>query len=99
MQNRKNVPKKAIFAKMGLPCEIQPQMPQILLLGQGHLRAQPCLRLLCYSETEITAQIGKLRLCVRGEALRIEVFCARTLELCGKIQGVFWQMKGEEVQK
>ena len=91
MKQPKKAPKRNVAARLGLPSEGMPGIAQVLLLGDTRLRATPCLRLLCYQKNEIRAQIGKRVLCVCGNDLRIEVFCAQTLEICGQIEAIRWQ--------
>ncbi len=84
---KENIP--SLRSEMGMPDS------QVLLQGQNCVKIYPCRRLLQYSDTRICAKVGQKILRICGTQLRVRIFCAKTLEVCGKIDGVTWKGEGE----
>ncbi len=89
VQGRQDARSLPTRTELGLPDT------QVLLQGQNCVKVCPCLRLLQYSDTMICARVGQRILHICGKQLHIRVFCAKTLEVWGQIEGVLWKKEGE----
>ncbi len=95
MKKRTGGAHSSALAALGLPEESLGTRPQVLMVGQGCLRAQPCARLLEYTDSRICVKIGTQRLSVCGSDLQVRQFCGGLLELCGTVDGVLWEGEGQ----
>ncbi len=97
MRRRKNATAQGKQEHRFLPTGTDFGLPdaQVLLQGENCVKACPCLRLLQYSDTVICARVGQRILHICGKQLCVRVFCAKTLEVWGQIEGVLWKREGK----